>query len=155
MERNPFAPPAANVSDVIAAEAAPPLWSPNAAANWCLIFTPIFGSYLHMRNWRALGQDERAAASKRWFVACCLINGTTIALIGLPGTQSIYGVFRLLSFLLLISWYFASARGQAKYVKEHFGKDYPRKSWGPPLGFGLLAWILAYFLIFMLIAMRH
>lgn len=32
------------------------LWNPNAAANWSLLFTPLFGAYLHMLNWRSLGE---------------------------------------------------------------------------------------------------
>ena len=36
------------------------IWNPDAAANWCLLFSPVFGTWLHMKNWRALGEPERA-----------------------------------------------------------------------------------------------
>jgi hypothetical protein len=46
------------------ADAAPALWNPNAAANWSLLFSPMFGAWLHMKNWAALGEPERAAARR-------------------------------------------------------------------------------------------
>lgn len=30
-------------------------------------------------------------------------------------------------------WYFAAGRAQVKYVKERFGKSYPRRRWRKPL----------------------
>ena len=65
---NVFAPPKANLERE-ATEEAPALWNPNAAANWCLLFTAAFGAYLHMRNWQALGQPDRARASRNWMIA--------------------------------------------------------------------------------------
>ena len=59
-EHNPFAPPQAEVADVPTGEAAPALWNPNAASSWSLLFSPIFGAYLHMQNWQALGQPDKA-----------------------------------------------------------------------------------------------
>ena len=38
---NPYAPPKAQVSDVAAEGAAPPIWNPNAAASWSLIAVAI------------------------------------------------------------------------------------------------------------------
>jgi len=40
---------------------------------------------------------------------------------------------RMVAFAYLLVWYFAAARSQSTYVKERFGKDYPRKGWGKPL----------------------
>ncbi|MGB0769032.1 MAG: hypothetical protein ACPGYV_15145, partial [Phycisphaeraceae bacterium] len=42
------------------------LYSPNAAANWSLLFTPIFGAYLHAKNWRAIGDADRADTNIKW-----------------------------------------------------------------------------------------
>jgi hypothetical protein len=61
---NPYAPPKAAVEDVVTFEPSPALWNPNAAASWSLLFTPIFGSLLHMKNWQAMGNREKAASSK-------------------------------------------------------------------------------------------
>ena len=44
------------------------LWNPNAAANWSLLFTPIFGSYLQFRNWQALGKKDEADNARNWFI---------------------------------------------------------------------------------------
>ena len=38
------------------------LWNPNAAAIWSLFFTPIFGAWIHARNWKALNRQKEA----RW-----------------------------------------------------------------------------------------
>ena len=53
-----YAPPTAHVDDVHAARqsaVAPPLWNPGAAMAWSLLFSPIFGAFVHMKNWQALG----------------------------------------------------------------------------------------------------
>lgn len=31
------------------------LWNPNAAVNWSVLFTPIFGAWIQAKNWKALG----------------------------------------------------------------------------------------------------
>lgn len=112
------------------------LWNPSAACNWCLLFSPIFGAYLQMLNWRALGEDEKAQGSFVWFIGCiiCLL-------------VSIFADVNLM-FGLLIAWYFISGRSQVKYVKEHFGDNYERKSWGIPLLCGVGIYVAAFVLIF-------
>ena len=127
MSTNPYAPPQAHVSDAPHVGTAPPMWNPNAAANWSLLLSPAFGAYLHMLNWRALGESGKAAAARVWF-AIGLVLPVVYAVTGL-------GIVALLYLLL---WYFVSARGQAKYVKSRFGDSYPRRSWGKPLMIGLV-----------------
>ena len=106
------------------------LWNPNAAANWSLLFSPIFGSYLHMLNWRSLGESERAAASQKWFYA-----GVGLVVLSLlVGFSSDTDFARALGGIFLLSWYFVSARGQAAYVKDKFGTAYVHRRWGKPLG---------------------
>ena len=61
MSLNPYSPPGAIIDDVMNA---PPLWNPNAAANWSLLFSPAFGAFVHMKNWQALGEPEKAANAK-------------------------------------------------------------------------------------------
>lgn len=93
----------------------PALWNPNAAANWSLVFTPVFGSYLHMKNWEALGNTEKAKSSRTWFISSIIL-----AIIGA-------------SFFVLIAWYFSIGKKQCIYVKENFKDEYPRKPWLKPL----------------------
>jgi curved DNA-binding protein CbpA len=42
------------------------LWNPNAAANWSLLFPPVFGAWLHAKNSSALGDESEAKHSTYW-----------------------------------------------------------------------------------------
>ena len=95
----------------------PALWNPGAAASWSLLFTPVFGAYLHMRNWEELGEPEKAKSSKTWFYISFFF--------------SIFGL------LYLLIWYFASGKEQMAYVKERYGDNYNKKSWGAPIMAGI------------------
>ena len=127
------------------------IWNPNAASNWSLIFTPAFGSYLHALNWRALGEQGRANSAMGWFyfslamLVVYIFMGMFIA-----DEKAADGAARGLGFLYLIIWYFSAGRSQAKYVKEKFGKDYPRRGWSKPLLIGV-AGIVGYLFLSMAI----
>ena len=134
-EPNPYAAPKAEVQDADGPGGpAPALWNPNAAANWSLLFTPAFGAYLHMLNWRALGEAGRARSSKIWFIASLIVIGLGV-LVGflMYDSRTHNGGGRFPGLIYVVVWYFASARGQARYVKERWGSDYPRRGWGKPL----------------------
>ena len=150
MEDKRYAPPKSDVEGQTAEDLSPPLWNPNAAAVWSLLFTPIFGIWLHMFNWRALGETERAESAKTWLMlTALLIVGTLIGGVLMP-FSGLLSVSRFGSFGLLLAWYFASARPQARWVAERYGNRYRRRGWGQPLlgaviliiggsvGFGLL-----------------
>jgi hypothetical protein len=137
---NPYAPPTAKLADDQGAEPAPPLWNPNAAANWSLLFTPAFGALLHMLNWRALGEAKKAAVARGWFIASLVMLVVYVGLgLGLSNPQLADALGRATGIGFLIVWYFAAARGQAKTVTERFGKTYPRRGWTLPLLFAVLA----------------
>jgi hypothetical protein len=134
LSSNPYAPPKAFVADIPAQVDSPPLWNPNAAANWSLLFSPAFGAFLHMKNWEALGEPEKASAAKVWvIVALVLVFGLPLVSLLVPAMAGFQSIFRLFGLVLLISWYSSSGRPQARYVKDRFGKDYPRRGWGKPL----------------------
>jgi hypothetical protein len=119
---NPYAPPSAPLEDVRRLQVAPPLWNPDAAANWSLLLTPAFGAYLHMRNWQVLGDSSKAAASRRWMIATVVLTCTlTVISALLPESQALTALVRAGSVALLFGWYFASAREQARYIKERYG----------------------------------
>ncbi len=86
MDDNRFAPPKAAVEGRFdSVETAPTLWNPNAAASWCLLLTPIFGTWLHLKNWSALGDAERIGSARTWFilsiaVAAVLVLGVVVGL---------------------------------------------------------------------------
>ena len=133
MEDNRYAPPKAALEGVaMATEPAPALWNPNAAASWCLLFTPIFGAWLHKKNWEALGKPEQARSGRNWLIAGVVVFIATlvIALVMPRGTG---GVSRLVSFAFLIAWYYAAAKPQVAYIKGRFGDSYPRKGWLVPI----------------------
>jgi len=128
-----YAPPQADLGDgpMEAVAAAPPLWNPNAAASWSLLLTPVFGAWLHWKNWQMLGDHERARTAGRWVVAAVAM---LFALIGLAAMSEKAAAFvRLLNFAFLIAWYYAAAKPQARFVLGHYGKNYPRRGWALPI----------------------
>ena len=108
------------------------LWNPNAAANWSLLFSPAFGSYLHMKNWEALGEVQKAKSSKTWFISSLIFT-----VLGL-------------GFFVLVAWYFSIGKKQSIYVKEKFSDNYSKKSWGIPLLIGFGVFIVCIFLILLI-----
>jgi hypothetical protein len=134
MTTNLYAPPKAPVADIVQAEAAPALWNPGAAASWSLLFSPAFGAFLHMKNWEALGEPDKAAGAKKWAVIYIVtIVGLSVVGAFLPYNAAIPGLLRLCGFVLLLSWYFVSGKPQLDFVKSRYGKQYPGKGWGQPL----------------------
>lgn len=117
------------------------IWNPGAAANLSLVFSPLFGAYLHYRNWQILGEQERAAAAKKWLYAGIgLLAVTTLGALADKNLSGLWLVF-------LFAWYFAAAKAQIKYVKEWLGASYQRKSMVKPSGIALAS-LVAYIGIF-------
>jgi hypothetical protein len=123
---NPYAPPQARVDDAVGA--APALWNPNAAANWSLLFSPVFGSLLVYLNWKAIGDEHQTKTAQVWLALSIAVLALSMVLDS-----------RAPALPWLIIWYFSSARKQATFVKERYGNNYPRKRWGKPLGIAALA----------------
>ena len=140
-ERNPYAPPRSNVELTATPVAeAPPLWNPGAAAAWSLFFTPAFGAILHMKNWQALGEPQKAAASRAWAVGSLIfLFLMAISAIWIEESKALDALSRIAGFALLLSWYYASGKAQHSYVLERFGKTYPRRGWLVPILLALLA----------------
>jgi tetratricopeptide (TPR) repeat protein len=134
------------------------IWNPNATINWSIPFTPAFGSYLQMLNWRTLGEPTKASSAQSWFYASLLM----LFIYFLIGTfvsdrEDRYIILWWLSFPYLITWYFAAGRSQGKYVKAKFGTGYPKKPWGQALliavGALIGCWVVAVVLGFVFRAM--
>ena len=62
-------------------------------------------------------------------------------------------IFPLAGFFYIFVWYFAFQRQQTIYVKERWGKAYPRKGWLVPLFAALLGWMLVWLAIALLFTM--
>jgi hypothetical protein len=138
---NPYAPPEAAVADVSSGELAPALWNPGAATAWSLLFTPVFGAWMQMRNWRALGEPAQAARSRAWAVGSAIFTlAIGIGAVLLPISPAIDRMLNWSGMALLLVWYFANGREQIKYVKDRHGTRYPRMGWAIPLlaAFGIL-----------------
>jgi len=119
----------------------PKLWNPIAAANWCIIFTPIFGSFLIAKNWKELNQRQKSKNSMVWFYASIVTTLTLVCLIGFYAAPSV-------SYLLfLVIWYYACAKKQVKFIKVN-QINYEKKSWVKPLLFGFIVT----FILFMVFA---
>jgi len=137
-EANPFEPPKAALDVAVTPEVAPALWNPDAAGAWSLLFSPVFGSVLVRKNWQALGDEDKARAGAIWLGVSILMLVATL----------FTGV---LGFLYIVVWYFAWQRPQTLYIKERWGKDYPRKGWGPALLAALGVYIAVVVLLTVLI----
>ncbi|XHS77826.1 hypothetical protein ACFJGW_19230 [Burkholderiaceae bacterium UC74_6] len=131
---NPYAPPTAEVSDLKTLEVSPPLWNPNAAASWSLLFSPVFGAVLHMLNWQAMGQPEKAATSKKWAIGTAVfLLIIPIMIVMLPDSRGADAVSRIVGFGLLIAWYYSIGKSQNATVLARYGSGYERKGWAKPL----------------------
>lgn len=133
---SPYAPPKANLETVPAAGPAPALWNPDAAGAWSLILSPIFGSVLAMKNYRALGEEALARTARNWMfgsIAMLFVAGIVGGVIGL---------------VWILVWYTMFQRKQTHYIRERWGTDYPRRGWLVPLliGFGTLVgvWVVIF-----------
>jgi hypothetical protein len=152
-EHNPYAPPLAEVADVATGEAAPALWNPNAASSWSLLFSPIFGAYLHMKNWQALGQPDKAEQCRKWVVGLvAFFVLATLAPVVIKNVAIVDRLGRIGGFALLITWYYSIGKSQQAYVFGRFGKTYPRRGWTVPLlvAVGIFAALIAVVAVFAL-----
>lgn len=132
--RSPAPPPPSPPVGSEATVANPALYS-MSTIGWCsLVFTIIWGAFLVRSNWLALGRPKEAKQSLNWawgFIALIVIlqivEATSASTTGSgPG------------WLFWLVWYFAGYKPQAKYVKEHYGDDYLRRSATAPVLIGLV-----------------
>lgn len=126
-------------------QAAPALWNPNAAACWSLLFSPIFGAALHMFNARAMGDTELEKLNKgfMWGTLAVLVIAILLAIFAGINTNFV-------GLAALGAWYGAVGRKQVALVKERYGSNYPRRSWGKPILLGILGIVALYVCIFIL-----
>ncbi|MEN6496498.1 MAG: DUF4339 domain-containing protein [Thermoguttaceae bacterium] len=150
---HPTAAPSANP---IASSEAPALWNPQAAGIWTALFGLVicsylgwaFGAFLLARNWKAIGDAARAKRSMIWFYAVFASAPlwTIIYYFTSQGEWTLgKHVIRHGSILVVFfAWAFSEVSPQAKFVKAHFGNQYPRKKWWHPLGIAAALVIVIY-----------
>ena len=151
LQDNPYAPPKAHVEGAFVEPiTAPPLWNPNAAANWSLLLTPIFGSFLHWKNWIALGDAGQANKARFWFIASVIeVAGTVLYATGSHSRTNL----RLLNIAFLVAWYFAAAKWQARLVKERYDTHYPRRGFALPILIALGTLVVSVLMLGVIVAM--
>lgn len=124
------------------------LWSPDKAAFFSIIFSPIFGAVIHALNWKALGEKSKSRMSWIWAVLIWLAFSVVTA----SGEAKLYDFevitmhLQLTQMVIIVLWYFLSARAQSKYLVTHYPQGYTKKSWVYPICFsiiifGSLAWL--------------
>jgi hypothetical protein len=113
------------------ADAAPALWNPKALGICSLFFTWGFGAFLLARNWKALGDENRAKKAMYWFYSAIGFLGLALVT---PDSPSINLAFRGIGLAILAAWSLIEAQSQIKFVKDNFDNDYHHKAWGKPIG---------------------
>jgi hypothetical protein len=116
------------------------LWRPSAVAVWSLVFTPVFGSYLLMCNWRALGQPRAAVAARRWLLAS--LGVLALELFAGAINRRLNGGSPFVQWMGLAwlgLWLLAAAMPQWQLVRRRFGRAYARRGWNGALATGV-AW---------------
>jgi len=123
----------------------PALWRPSAVALWSLFFTPVFGSWLLMHNWRILGQARAARTARRWLLAS--VGVLMLELLSAAVTERVNGsapLAQLIALAWLGLWLLAAAVPQWQLVRRRFGRRYARRGWNGALGLavacGVLCW---------------
>jgi len=141
-----YRPPQSNDFGSGTGQEAPALWNPNAAACWSLLFSPIFGAALHMFNARAMGDAELEKLNKGFMWGTLAVLVIAILLAIFSGIKA-----NFVGIAALGAWYGAVGRKQVALVKERYGSNYPRRSWGKPILFGILGIVALYICIFILL----
>ena len=131
-ELNPYSAPSGALQEAPpASDAAPPLWNPNAAALWSLLFSPVFGAWLQMRNWQALGDSQKAQQSWYWCLASLLlIVGLVIASILLPETHPVQKFSNRSGIILLLAWYLANGDWVRNVTSGQY-RDWVERQYAP------------------------
>lgn len=120
----------------------PKLYNPTAALALSLIFTPMFGAFLHGLNWRELGDDEAAARSMGW------VRGTffsfVLYLVVDPFLQStVFGRYLLMAMLVgfWLSWAFSLGFKQIRLVRDFVKDRFEPQRLGKAIMLGAFGWV--------------
>lgn len=111
----------------------PPLYNPNAAGLWSMLFAP-FGAWIHAKNWEAIGEDELAKQNRIWAI------GIIVLILGTIFIEMFFGISlpaAPFTILPLTVWYVLLGKKQTALFKEELGTDYEKKSLVVPVFVGV------------------
>ena len=115
------------------------IWNPNVAACLSIIFTPIFGAWIHAKNWEVLKKEQE----RRWSMlfVYCLISVTIFVVY----YQLFIGDVKSspLSIGTLLTWYFILGKLQVSHIKDN-NIVYEKKSWIKPFLCGVGGYIILF-----------
>ena len=115
------------------------IWNPNVAACLSIIFTPIFGAWIHAKNWEVLKKEQE----RRWSMlfVYCLISVTIFVVY----YQLFIGDVKSspLSIGTLLTWYFILGKSQLSHIKDN-DINYEKRSWIKPLLCGVGGYIILF-----------
>lgn len=111
----------------------PALWHPDWAAAIGLLLGPLFPMLLHYQNWCRIGDRAACSSSLIWLLATLSgVLGISAYLLWIArDLHGGMGIFMLLSFPVLVLWYFCAGRQQSQTM---LGWTYPRR----PMGLAML-----------------
>jgi len=131
------------ISDATAGSDRLRLWNPRAATCWGLLLSPAFSAYIHMRNWQALGQEDKAAEARTWLR---MVIGAIVVSCFLPTLGEMLGrdleAPSSMGAALLLAWHIWGGRGQERYIAAITGGAYVRRPWSAKV-FGALGVFMA------------
>jgi hypothetical protein len=127
------------------------IWNPQAAARWSILFTPIFGAILQMKNWQSLGQAQKARQSFYWALGVAtVIIFTFILTLLFPESGEARAAASYAPWLSLAFWQVLDAGKQSRYVKAELKGDYDKRGWSKPLTISstiVLTWFIGFFML--------
>lgn len=118
------------IADACPADHSSALWNPTAANFLGLLLSPAFSAYVHMRNWRVIGDLEKTAQARTWFIALAAYFCTT-------GVLTVVGRMRhealappaAINLLLIALWCAREGREQNRFLRTYKGGAYVRRPW--------------------------
>ena len=120
----------------------PKIYNPIVCIVLTLLFSPIFGAFLHGLNWRELGKHDLAARNMtwvRWSFYTFVIYTFSEPFI----RETLIGRYLMIALFvgLWASWTLSLGLRQAKYVREYVGSRREPQRFGRAVMLGAFGWV--------------
>lgn len=118
-----------------------PVFSPDVAAAWGFLLTPLFGPSVQVANCLILGSRAGLLGQVLWLVfgVLAMAAGLKFVVARFPG--DLFVVFRasLMLSLLQIAWYVSVGQSQSRHFIECYGPNYKRRPLWLPISVAVMA----------------